>query len=199
MFRYTENVIVICTDCNLFAKFFLTNSYYLYGSLKFSPVKFSHVRYVHVCVYMRVPSLQLITTHKTCNIVMATTPTTANSTRRAYSTTAINASTFHSNCLLFFKSSHNKHNFPKGKHYYLNKVTHNVHLQNIPHAQATHTVHSIHRIKTSRLLLVVSLSNIKCDCINLKASFHSKTQFSPSHNRRTHIKLTVQVVLEMLR
>ena len=29
--RYTENVFGICTDCNLFAKFFLSNSSYLYG------------------------------------------------------------------------------------------------------------------------------------------------------------------------
>ena len=30
--RYIENVFGICTDCSLFAKFFLTNSFYLYGS-----------------------------------------------------------------------------------------------------------------------------------------------------------------------
>ena len=31
--RYTNNVFGICTDdCNLFAKFFLANSFYLYGS-----------------------------------------------------------------------------------------------------------------------------------------------------------------------
>ena len=29
--RYTKNVFGICTDCNLFAKFFLANSSYLYG------------------------------------------------------------------------------------------------------------------------------------------------------------------------
>ena len=29
--RYTKNVFGICTDCSLFAKFFLTNSFYLYG------------------------------------------------------------------------------------------------------------------------------------------------------------------------
>ena len=27
----------ICTDCSLFAKFFLPNSFYLYSSLKFPP------------------------------------------------------------------------------------------------------------------------------------------------------------------
>ena len=31
---------LVCTDCNLLAKFFLTNSFYLYGSTKFSPPKF---------------------------------------------------------------------------------------------------------------------------------------------------------------
>ena len=38
--RYAENVYGICTDCRLFAKFFLTNSFYLYGSPKFSPAKY---------------------------------------------------------------------------------------------------------------------------------------------------------------
>ena len=32
--RYTENLYGICTDCCLFAKFFLTNSFYLNGSSK---------------------------------------------------------------------------------------------------------------------------------------------------------------------
>ena len=35
--RYT---LTICTDCSLFAKFFLTNSFYLYGLTKFSPTKY---------------------------------------------------------------------------------------------------------------------------------------------------------------
>ena len=43
--RYTENVFGIYTDCSLFAKFFLTNSFYLYGL-----PKFSHVQYVLRCV-----------------------------------------------------------------------------------------------------------------------------------------------------
>ena len=39
--RYTENVFGISTDftCSLFAKFFLANSFYLYGSPKFFPTK----------------------------------------------------------------------------------------------------------------------------------------------------------------
>ena len=37
--RYMENVLYICTDCCLFTKFFLANSFYLYGSQKFSPTK----------------------------------------------------------------------------------------------------------------------------------------------------------------
>ena len=41
--RYTENVfdIILCTDCSLFTKFFLANSFffYLYGSPKSSPTK----------------------------------------------------------------------------------------------------------------------------------------------------------------
>ena len=37
--RYTKNVFGICTDCSLFAKCFHTNSFYLYGSPKFSPAK----------------------------------------------------------------------------------------------------------------------------------------------------------------
>ena len=38
--RYTENVFGICTDCSLFAKFFLANNFYLYGLPKFSPTKY---------------------------------------------------------------------------------------------------------------------------------------------------------------
>ena len=38
--RYIENVFGICTDCSLFAKLFLTNSFYLYGSPKYSPAKY---------------------------------------------------------------------------------------------------------------------------------------------------------------
>ena len=41
--RYTENVLGICTDCRLFAKIFLANSFYLYGS-----PRFSHVRMVSI-------------------------------------------------------------------------------------------------------------------------------------------------------
>ena len=37
-FGYTENVFGICTDCSLFAKFFLANSFYLNGWPKFSRV-----------------------------------------------------------------------------------------------------------------------------------------------------------------
>ena len=38
--RYTENVFGIYTDCSLFAKFFLTNSFYLYGLPKVFPAKY---------------------------------------------------------------------------------------------------------------------------------------------------------------
>ena len=41
--RYTKNVFSICTHCNLFANFFLANTSYLYGS-----PKFSHVRYLYL-------------------------------------------------------------------------------------------------------------------------------------------------------
>ena len=37
--RYTENVFSICTNCNLFANFFLANTSYLYGLPKFSHVQ----------------------------------------------------------------------------------------------------------------------------------------------------------------
>ena len=37
----TKNVFGICTNCSLFAKFFLTNSFYLYGLPKFSPTNYS--------------------------------------------------------------------------------------------------------------------------------------------------------------
>ena len=40
--RYTENVFGICTDCSLFTKVFLANSFYLYGSPKFSPARVRH-------------------------------------------------------------------------------------------------------------------------------------------------------------
>ena len=41
--RYTKNVFGICTDCNLFTKCFLTNTSYLYGSPKFSPVQYLYL------------------------------------------------------------------------------------------------------------------------------------------------------------
>ena len=43
---FTDSIwdTLVCTDCNLLAKFFLTNSFYLYGSPNFSPPKFSGVR-----------------------------------------------------------------------------------------------------------------------------------------------------------
>ena len=51
--RYTENVFGIWTDCNLFTKFFLANSFYLYGSPKFSPAKyFPCVVYVYAVNYL---------------------------------------------------------------------------------------------------------------------------------------------------
>ena len=37
--RYTENVFGICTDYSLFIKLFLANSFYRYGSPKFSHAK----------------------------------------------------------------------------------------------------------------------------------------------------------------
>ena len=43
--RYRKNVFDIHTDCSsLFAKFFLANSFYLYGLPKSSPAKYSYVR-----------------------------------------------------------------------------------------------------------------------------------------------------------
>ena len=38
--RYTENVYGICTDCCLFANFFLANSFYLNDSPEFFPAKY---------------------------------------------------------------------------------------------------------------------------------------------------------------
>ena len=37
-----QNVFSICTDCSLFAKFFLSNSFYLYDSPKFSYVRYTY-------------------------------------------------------------------------------------------------------------------------------------------------------------
>ena len=37
---FTETLNGIYTDCSLFTKFFLTNSFYLYGLPKFSPTKY---------------------------------------------------------------------------------------------------------------------------------------------------------------
>ena len=37
--KYIKNVFAICTDCILFANFFLANSLYLHGLPKFSPTK----------------------------------------------------------------------------------------------------------------------------------------------------------------
>ena len=39
---YAENAFGICTDCSLFANFFLTSNFYLYGLPKFPPAKFYH-------------------------------------------------------------------------------------------------------------------------------------------------------------
>ena len=52
--RHTENILNfgICTDCSIFAKFFLTNSFYLYGSPNFPPPKLSRVRYTVTRVYI---------------------------------------------------------------------------------------------------------------------------------------------------
>ena len=47
-YRYTVNVFSICLDYSLFAKFFLANSFYLYGLPKFSPAKFFPCM---VCIY----------------------------------------------------------------------------------------------------------------------------------------------------
>ena len=53
VFRYTENVFGICTDCSLFVKFFLTNNFYLYGLSKFSPTKiFPCTVYIFICTYV---------------------------------------------------------------------------------------------------------------------------------------------------
>ena len=38
--RYTENLFSICTDCNLLAKFFLVNNFYLYDLPKFFRVQY---------------------------------------------------------------------------------------------------------------------------------------------------------------
>ena len=49
---YSENVFGICIDINLFAKIFLTSSFYLYGSPKFSSAKIFHVRYIVNCLHL---------------------------------------------------------------------------------------------------------------------------------------------------
>ena len=54
--RYTENVYGIYIDCCLFAKFFLANSFYLYGSQKFSPV-----RYMVIIVQWHLDDIQYVT------------------------------------------------------------------------------------------------------------------------------------------
>ena len=46
--KYTENVFGICTDCSLFAKFFLANSLYLYGLPKFPLPEFSITVYMYI-------------------------------------------------------------------------------------------------------------------------------------------------------
>ena len=51
------NVFGICTDWGLFTKFFLTNTFYLYGLPKFSPPNISCVRYMQTrkyCLYILV-------------------------------------------------------------------------------------------------------------------------------------------------
>ena len=53
---YTENVFEICTDCSLFTKFFLANSFYLYGSPKFSRV----VGYSYICIRMHTQNTPLL-------------------------------------------------------------------------------------------------------------------------------------------
>ena len=51
--RYTKSVFGICTDCNLFAKFFLTNSFYLYSSPKFCHVRVYTIllTFFTICLY----------------------------------------------------------------------------------------------------------------------------------------------------
>ena len=44
--RYTENVFIICTNCSLFTKFVLANSFYLYSLLKFPPANISCAWYI---------------------------------------------------------------------------------------------------------------------------------------------------------
>ena len=56
--RYTETVFGICTNCCLFAKFFLANSFYLYGSPKFSPTKYFPYTVVHRVVLLLLLYLQ---------------------------------------------------------------------------------------------------------------------------------------------
>ena len=45
-----QNLFGICTDFSLFVKFFLINSFYLYGSPKFPPPNISHVRYIAIFI-----------------------------------------------------------------------------------------------------------------------------------------------------
>ena len=59
--RYTKNAFGICTECNLFANFFLTNTSYLYGL-----PKFSHVRYLYL----------YLNTSKSACIYLSTSPKT---------------------------------------------------------------------------------------------------------------------------
>ena len=52
---YTENVYDICNDGSLSTKFFLANSFYLYGSPKFSPTKYSPMYgtvFMYICTYV---------------------------------------------------------------------------------------------------------------------------------------------------
>ena len=36
--RYTENIYGVCTDCSLFTKFFLANSFYLHAYIWFTKI-----------------------------------------------------------------------------------------------------------------------------------------------------------------
>ena len=68
--RYTENVFGICTDCSLFTKFFLTNSFTCTVHQNFPPLNISHVWYLAMCCWCtRMSFVHLV--HSKCHIPSA--------------------------------------------------------------------------------------------------------------------------------
>ena len=75
IYRYTENVFGICTDCSLFT---LDNSFYLYGSSKFSQVQYFHVAICILFVLKHLISeniLHIVRQHCMAQILMRKTMT----------------------------------------------------------------------------------------------------------------------------